>query len=200
VAIAFDRAFHTYDPDMLDLLETLGAMLRDFSPLKTERLPPDVDLVLLGDGTPQRFAQRLASNVCLKQSLREHVLGGGRVYAEGGGLAYICQLLQVNDHTYPMAGLLPAIALHEPASPRPVELRLTHGSWLFGRQAVLRGYRNTEWQLTMSGPLVDLANDPQHQLDLVGFRQVIGSRVHFHFSAQPALLRNLIQPSAVKAR
>lgn len=200
VGIAIDQAFHDYDPDMLDMLEMLGAKLRDFSPLKAERLPPDIDLVLFGDGAPQRFAQRLAANVCLKQSLREHVRAGRRVYAEGGGLAYICQLLQVNGRTYPMAGLLPAIAVHEPSSPRPVELRPTHASWLFGRQTILRGYRNTQWQLAMAGPLVDLADDPRHRLDLVGFRQVIGSRVHLHFSSQPALLRNLIQPGTVKAR
>jgi cobyrinic acid a,c-diamide synthase len=200
VAIALDKAFHAYYPDVLDLLELQGAALRVFSPLKTEQLPPNTDLVLLGGGVPQRYAKRLAANVCLKQSLREHVRAGGRVYAEGGGLAYICRALQVHGRVFPMAGLLPAVAVYEPTTARPVELHLTHASWLCGQQGILRGYRNTDWQLETAGPLIDLADDPQHDLDLVGFRQVIGSRVHVQFSAQPALMRNLLQPFPVKAR
>ncbi len=194
VAIALDEAFRCYFPDTLDALEMQGARLCDFSPLKSECLPPHSDLVLLGCGQPERYAERLAANVCLKQSLLAHVRAGRRVYAEGGGLAYICQALCVGSRGYPMAGLLPAIARFQPTTPQPIELRLACNTWLGKRQAMVRGYLSGNWHLETAGPLVDFVDDPQHRLQLVGFRQVIGSRVHLHFAAQTELLHNLLRP------
>ena len=194
VAIALDEAFHCYFPDTLDALEMQGARLCDFSPLKAESLPPHSDLVLLGCGHPERYAEQLAANVCLKQALQSYVRSGRRVYAEGGGLAYICQAIRVGCREFPMAGLLPAVARFSSTDPQPVEFRLAHPSWLGPRQVLIRGYRNPDWQLDTVGPLVDLTDDPQHRLDLVGFRQVIGSRVHLHFSARPAMMRALLRP------
>jgi cobyrinic acid a,c-diamide synthase len=194
VAIALDEAFHCYFPDTLDALEMQGAQLCDFSPLRAESLPPHTDLVLLGCGHPERYAARLAANVCLKQALLSHVRSGRRVYAEGGGLAYICEVIRVGSDVYPMAGLLPAIARYRPTNPQPTEFRLAHPSWLGPPQALIRGYLNGSWQLETVGPLINFVDDPEHRLDLVGFRQVIGSRVHLHFSAQPSMLHTLLHP------
>ena len=55
---------------------------------------------------------------------------GGRVYAEGGGLAYICRSMMYGGQLYPMAGLLPAVATYQPVVPKPVELRTCASSWL----------------------------------------------------------------------
>lgn len=52
IAVAYDEAFNCYFPDGLDLLESHGAKVRDFSPLRDERLPPDCQLVYLGVVTP----------------------------------------------------------------------------------------------------------------------------------------------------
>ncbi len=108
VAVAYDEAFHCYFRDTLDALERMGTQLTDFSPLKSESIPAETDLVWLGCGHPEQYAERLTRNVCLRQSLHAHVRAGGRVYAEGGGLAYICESLSWEQGCYPMAGLLAA--------------------------------------------------------------------------------------------
>ena len=48
VAYAHDEAFGRYFPDTLEALEALGADLVEFSPLRDERLPHGVDLVMIG--------------------------------------------------------------------------------------------------------------------------------------------------------
>src|SRR5690606_27303091 len=111
VAVAYDDAFHCYFPDTLDLLELSGATVVNFSPLRDECLPPDTDIVYFGCGHPERFAADLAANCCMQSALRTHVCSGRRVYAEGGGLAYLCRYIK--DHggkCLPMAGILPAAA------------------------------------------------------------------------------------------
>jgi cobyrinic acid a,c-diamide synthase len=198
VAIAYDDAFNCYFPDTLDALEAQGAYLQDFSPLRDESLPPDTDLVLFGCGHPERHAARLAGNCCMKSSLERHVRAGGRVYAEGGGLAYVCQSMNYDGGSYPMAGLLPATAHHEPASWQAAEFRLGVDSWLGRAATMVRGYVSSPWRLAPAGALIDLAAEACDRLTLVGFGPTIGSRLHLHFAAQPALFQNLLRPEPVR--
>ena len=97
VAVAYDDAFHCYFPDTLDMLELRGATVRVFSPLRDESLPPETDIVYLGCGSPQDHAEALAANHCMMTALKEHVCSGRRIYAEGGGLAYLCQHVETAD-------------------------------------------------------------------------------------------------------
>ena len=200
VAIAYDDAFNCYFPDTLDALEMQGARLCDFSPLKGDKLPGRCDLVLFGCGHPERFADLLSHNVCMKQALQTHVRSGRRVYAEGGGLAYISRHMICGHARYAMAGLLPSVARYHLYQPKPVELRLARDSWLGESGDMIRGYQNSCWVIESAGSLSDYAADPADHLNLVGHRQVIGSRLHLHFSTHPSMLQNLIRPLRVVNR
>ena len=58
----------------------------------------------------------------------------------------------------------------------------------------MRGYRNSNWLLEPTGCLTSYTAEADGQLDLIGRHQVIGSRVHLNFAAQPALLGGFFQP------
>jgi cobyrinic acid a,c-diamide synthase len=110
VALAYDAAFNCYFADTVDLLEARGARIVDFSPLADEALPLGTDLVYMGCGHPERFADELARNNCMLVALRNHVRAGRRIYAEGGGAAYLCQHLDNSrGGLVPMVGALPAM-------------------------------------------------------------------------------------------
>jgi cobyrinic acid a,c-diamide synthase len=197
VAVAYDDAFHCYFPDTLDMLEMRGATVRVFSPLRDEFLPAETDIVYLGCGRPQDHAAALAENHCLMMSLKDHICAGRRVYAEGGGLAYLCQHVDLGDGTLvPMIGVLRAVAHRnpQPSAPEAVELTLAVDSWLGAAGTQVRGYRNSNWQLEPTGCLTHFTAEADGQLDLIGRHQVIGSRVHLNFAAQPALLGRFFQP------
>jgi cobyrinic acid a,c-diamide synthase len=200
VAIAYDDAFNCYFPDTLDALEMQGARLCDFSPLKGDKLPGRCDLVLFGCGHPERYADVLSRNICMKQALQTHVRSGRRVYAEGGGLAYICRQMICDSSSYLMAGLLPSVARYKRCQPKPIELRLARDSWLGEADAVIRGYQNSCWEIEAAGSLSDYAADAGQRHNLVGFRQIIGSRLHLHFSTHPSMLQNLLRPLRVAHR
>ncbi|MFO0959780.1 MAG: cobyrinic acid a,c-diamide synthase [Isosphaeraceae bacterium] len=91
VAYAQDEAFTRYFPDTLETLEALGAELVDFSPLRDERIPDLCDLVILGCGYTERHAEALGANHSLIGALRAFACRGRRIYAEGGGMAYLGQ-------------------------------------------------------------------------------------------------------------
>jgi len=200
VAVAFDSVFNCYFPDTLDLLELRGAKVVDFSPLRDEVLP-EVDLVYLGCGHPEFEAEALSSNHCMLLALRNHVRGGRRVYAEGGGLAYLCEHLETpKGELVPMLGVLPAIARlnRRRTVVRPVEVTVAKENWLAGGGARLRGYLNSNWSLEATGPLAECLAEPGHEQDLVAQFQVVGSRMHLNFAAQPEALGSFFKPCAPK--
>lgn len=77
------------------LLEAAGAELVFFSPLEDDELPKNIAGVYFGGGHPECYAQLLAENKRLMNSLQAFAQGGGIVYAEGGGLLYLSQSIQV---------------------------------------------------------------------------------------------------------
>ncbi len=199
VAVAYDAAFCGYFPDTLDALERHGVAVQDFSPLRDESLPADTDIVYIGCGHPELFAEQLADNYCLQTALRDHVRAGRRIYAEGGGLAYLCQQCELpGGERAPMVGILPAAARFNPTGiTSPVELTLGGASWLGKPDEKVRGYLSDRWRLEPLGRLTSCANEPSRQRDLVQRRQAVGSRVQLNFALQPALLESFLCPQAV---
>ncbi len=198
VAVAYDEAFCRYFPDTLELLELGGAAVKNFSPLRDDCLPAGADLVYFGCGHPERVAAQLAGNHCMSHALRRHVARGGRVYAEGGGLAYLCRFMVPDGvRALTMTGVLPAVAWYHPnPSPlQPVELTLARGNWLGEARSRLRGYLNCNWLIQPMRPLTSYVVEPEHQLDLVGTDRIIGSRLYLNFASRPRVLRQFLLPS-----
>jgi len=197
VGLAFDEAFNCYFRDALDLLELRGVTFVDFSPLRDERLPADVEIVYLGCGHPEHFVEELSRNDCIRLALRDHLRNGGRIYAEGGGLAYLCQQVEVAPGEYSrMVGIFPAIArLDRSASPlTPAEVTLDRTTWLAPRGTRLRGYRNLSWRLEPAATLHGCVAEADHRYELVGSSLAVGSRLHLNFAAQPDLLPGFFDP------
>jgi cobyrinic acid a,c-diamide synthase len=206
VAVAYDDAINCYFPDSLEWLEALGARITDFSPLASESVPADADLIWLGCGHPERYAERLARNVCLMESLRSRVRAGARVYAEGGGLALVCSSMRCQAGEFPMAGILPALAQFQANAGhelRPVAFQPVGDPWL-GTQP-LRGYLHNSWTIRheespggREASVTDFSADSPCPLSLVGDGNVIASCIQLHFASQPQLLNALLAPYAAR--
>ncbi len=203
VAVAYDQAFNCYFADALDLLELRGATVVDFSPLRDEGLPPGTDIVYLGSGQPERFADALAENHCMKESIRGHLRRGARLYAEGGAMAYLCQEMETEDGRWQrMLGVLAAAARlnREPLPSRPVEITMHRANWLGHAGTRLRGYRNENWTLEPVGPFAGFALEEGHRHDLVGSFHAVASRVHLDFAAQGDFVRHFFYPQMTRSQ
>jgi cobyrinic acid a,c-diamide synthase len=110
IGVAFDEAFHFYYDDNLARLEALGARLVRFSPLR-DPSPPDVDGLYLGGGYPELHARALSANRTMLDGIRAFAARGGPIYAECGGLMYLCRTVRTLDgYDHELAGLLPGDA------------------------------------------------------------------------------------------
>ena len=193
VAYAQDEAFGGYFPDTLEALELLGAELVEFSPLRSEALPRSVDLVMIGCGFPDEYAEELAANVSLRAELQAHVCRRNRIYAEGGGAAYLGHEMIIGGRRFPGAGVLPfnAELVDDLGWPQAVERELVGESWLGSRGTVVRGYRSGRWVLHPApepGDCPALSGQLTAEPDMVFRGQAIGSLVHLHLGALPQVV------------
>jgi cobyrinic acid a,c-diamide synthase len=188
VAYAQDEAFGAYFPDTLEALESLGADLVEFSPLRDERLPDGVDLVMIGCGFPDLHADALAENVSMMVALRCHVCRGQRIYSEGGGTAYLGHSMNLGDRTVAGAGILPfdAVLQREPEPPAQVTRILTRDCWIGPKGTKVRGYRSGRWRLIPGADPLDCPScfgSLSDEGDLFFHHHAVGGMIHLHLGA-----------------
>lgn len=104
VAVASDEAFTFIYPESMNILERFGAEIIPFSPLNDSELPFADGYIFCG-GYPEIFAERLADNAPMLESVRNcHK----PFLAECGGMMYLCRNLSgVDGRKYDMAGVIP---------------------------------------------------------------------------------------------
>ncbi len=107
IGIAFDGAFNFYYNENLEQLKDLGVELDMFSPLNDPVLP-EVDAVYIGGGFPEVFAQDLEANYNIRRDIKEKVEYGLPVYAECGGLMYLCRSITYDETKSAMVGIIDA--------------------------------------------------------------------------------------------
>ena len=126
IGVATDSAFGFYYAGDLDALRAAGAELVPFSPLRDEALPA-CDGLFLGGGFPETHMDALEQNSAMRAAVASFVESDGPVYAECGGLMYLCSSLTWDGKTRKMAGVIPAkVAMHpKPQGRGYVRLRET---------------------------------------------------------------------------
>ena len=77
-----------------------------FSPIEDQALPENIDGLYLGGGYPELYANRLAENQIMRQSVKTAIASGLPTVAECGGFLYLLEALD----GAPMAGVLPTAA------------------------------------------------------------------------------------------
>lgn len=106
VAVAYDKAFNFYYPDNIDLFKEIGANIITFSPINDEEIP-EADLLYMGGGFPEVFAEELEKNVSMRKSIKKAHDEGLAIYAECGGLMYLGDsLVDMDGKKHEMVGAI----------------------------------------------------------------------------------------------
>ena len=112
LGVACDEAFNFHYRENFDLLRQLGVEPVGFSPLRQPELPGDLDGLWFGGGFPELYAQELAANAAMLDSIRSFAASGRPVYGECGGYLYLLEALPGFDGVrHPLLGLLPGEAV-----------------------------------------------------------------------------------------
>jgi cobyrinic acid a,c-diamide synthase len=201
IGVAYDSAFHFYYRDFFDELELSGCTLTFFSPVADSRLPKGLDALYFGGGYPEVHASALAANREMLSDIREFASSGRAVYAECGGLMYLCRNLETQEGMiYPMVGVIPASTrmLDRLKSLAYVDVTLNADSLWGARGATLRGHefhyseltadptKNTDWTTVYT--LKKRRSDDAAQ---EGFQngRILASYTHLHLASRPEALR-----------
>jgi cobyrinic acid a,c-diamide synthase len=136
-----DRAFTFYYPENLEALEIAGAELVPVSSLDDKSLP-DIDALYIGGGFPETNAELLAGNMSMLESVKEASASGLPIFAECGGLMYLCRSIQFNGHSHPMADVFPIdlIMNQKPVGHGYVSVLVDAQNPFFAAGTVIRGH------------------------------------------------------------
>jgi cobyrinic acid a,c-diamide synthase len=185
--VARDSAFSFYYEDSLDLLRQHGAAIKFFSPLTDPAPPQDAGLLYFGGGYPELHATTLANNTQMIQAVRAF---HGKIYAECGGLMYLCEGL---------AGIIPAVAEMTPKLTLGYrELEALGDSPLAVAGQRLRGHEFHYSTLRSRQPLPPAYRLSDGRTEGVLTQNVLASYVHVHLGSDPSLAERLVNAATAR--
>jgi cobyrinic acid a,c-diamide synthase len=197
IAVARDAAFCFVYENNLRLLAEAGAELVEFSPLADPELPAQIAGLYLPGGYPELFAEPLAANSGMKESVQQAIEAGLPVYAECGGFIYLSRGVfdpADNETFHRFVGIFPTdtrmLTRRKALGYREVELR---GDSLLGpRGTVARGHEFHYSEMAELPPQVERlfrVRKGQHDLGTEGYRyrNCLATYMHLHFGSNPAL-------------
>ncbi len=133
LAVARDSVFGFYYADDIDRLKRTGVDISYFDCLRDRSLPA-AEALFIGGGFPETHLKALEENRSLREEIRLFAENGGVIYAECGGLMYLCREISWQGQHAKMCGVFDADIILRP-------------------QAVGRGYVNVEPLATHPWPL-----------------------------------------------
>ena len=107
IAVAMDKAFFFYYNFNFEILKDCGAEIIFFSPLKDKTIPKNIKAIYIGGGYPEIYAGRLSENRTIIEEINKFSEDNGIIYAECGGLMYLCEKLAYGGKSFDMAGIFP---------------------------------------------------------------------------------------------
>lgn len=191
IAVARDKAFGFYYPDDLQAMEALGVEVVAFDTLHDDRVPA-ADGVFIGGGFPEACMDELSANVSMRASVAAAVAAGVPVYAECGGLMYLCRSIAWQGQQHAMVGSIGAdVHMHErPVGRGYVELQATpEAPWLAGAEGLVRGHEFHYSNLENLSPELRFAYRVRRghgidgQYDGMVYRNVLANYAHLRSGA-----------------
>jgi cobyrinic acid a,c-diamide synthase len=141
IGVIRDAAFQFYYPENIEALEDRGAIIKTISSFEPRPLPR-LDALYIGGGFPETHLETLAGNSVFRASLRHEIERGLPVYAECGGLMFLCRGIYRGESFFPMTGLFPFDVLVErkPQGHGYTLLECIHDNPFFPKGTLLKGH------------------------------------------------------------
>nr|MBF0223482.1 cobyrinate a,c-diamide synthase [Desulfobulbaceae bacterium] len=191
-----DEAFCFYYQDNFDILESLGAELVFFSPLRNTDLPPDIDGLYLGGGYPELYASDLSENTTMLTQIKQWSSTNRPLYAECGGFMYLTEgIFDHQKNFWPLAGIFPVRShMHNRLAKLGYRTVSTSGAdCIFGSNKTLQGHEFHYSTIDEMPASVNRAFtfDTGVQEGYIT-NNTLGTYLHQHFGADPGIAENFI--------
>ncbi|NLL48792.1 MAG: cobyrinate a,c-diamide synthase [Firmicutes bacterium] len=199
IAVARDAVFNSYYQDNLDLLSALGGEVVEFSPLRDQTLPANIDGIYLSGRFSRDAAEVLSSNQGMHRALQAACQVGTPILAEGGGLAYLTEGYLEEDSFYPFAQLIPGkVRLTQRLAAMGYRQAFLHKDTILGLAGTeLRGheFHYTSLSEDIWNGVFETFSSKGEALGLTGFmtKNLVASHLHWHFFSNPQALASFLQ-------
>ncbi|MHB1347315.1 MAG: cobyrinate a,c-diamide synthase [Candidatus Humimicrobiaceae bacterium] len=204
IAYSCDEAFNFYYRENIEILQEAGAELYPFSPLNDAKIPEDTSLLIIWGGFPEIFAEKLSSNINLKENILMHYNAGLPVYAECGGFIYLSNcFINRTGKSFAMLGLIPtSIKLGTSLAGFGYKSAKTRFQTIIGDTNL--NVRGHEFHHSFSIEEIPLESRPyeirtkKHKngdaavLEGYASSSLFASYLHLHFAGNPAVALNLL--------
>jgi len=181
IVVAYDEAFNFIYRENIDSLRKF-ADVSFFSPLKDNKLPK-ADIIYIPGGYPEFFLSQLSDNKSIINDLRDYINKGGKLFAECGGLMYLCKNIVSQDGVkYPMVGIFNQDATMQ-------QMRLHLGYRMFELNGHLWKGHEFHYSSIVSDDMMNLTdtkqfNAKQQQVDtkIFKFKNCIATYTHLFWA------------------
>jgi cobyrinic acid a,c-diamide synthase len=203
IAVARDEAFCFVYEENLRLLAESGAELIPFSPLRDSALPQGIAGIYLPGGYPELFAETLAANGGMKQSISGAIARGMPVYAECGGFIYLTKGV-VSPYGQPevpdgFVGIFPVMTrmLNRRKALGYREIELAADSAIGRKGMIARGHEFHYSEISEMPAEIERVYQVRRgsvELGSEGYRvnNCLASYIHLHFGSCPEIGRNFV--------
>jgi cobyrinic acid a,c-diamide synthase len=205
IGVVRDASLWFYYPENLQALERAGAEVVEISLLDDDPWP-ELHGLYLGGGFPETQARALADNLATKTRVHRFVESGMPVYAECGGLMYLCSRLAFDGREFDMAGVFPVCTelsrkpqghgytltrVVRPNPFHPVGSEFTGHEFHYSRCFLPRGTRSECCLSVVRGTGLG------HGCDGLVYKNVVAAYVHMHSLSVPSWARNFVRAGAL---
>ncbi|MBN2318647.1 MAG: cobyrinate a,c-diamide synthase [Acidobacteria bacterium] len=199
IGIFRSSAFTFYYPENLEEIDRYGAVKVPVDPVTDNGLPADLDALYIGGGFPETHASLLSANESFRRSVLQASQRGLPVWAECGGLIFLCRSVHWQDNRYPMAGIFPAdiVLDRKPAGHGYEEVVVDRPNAFLPTGAVLRGHEFHYSRLESSGTIdtifkVNRGIGTGRGRDGLVYKNVVASYLHLHALGSASWIEGLL--------
>lgn len=188
IGIIFDEAFSFYYPEVLEKAHTYADKVHYISSISTDSLPK-IDILIIGGGFPEVYAEKISRNKPLMSSIRKFVENNGVVYAECGGLMYLTSsILTLDNEEYDMCAIFDAYTVmkRRPVGHGYVEAEVINNNIISSVGQVIRGHEFHHSKIIIKDSSVKYAYKLRRgfgivdKLDGLIKRNVLAQYLHVH--------------------
>lgn len=199
IGVFRNSAFTFYYPENLEAIEEYGAVWVSVDPAKDVALP-DLDALYIGGGFPETHASLLSSNAPFRESVAQAARRGLPIWAECGGLIFLCRSICWDGITYPMAGVFPAdiVLGKKPSGHGYMEALVDRENPFLPPGTVLRGHEFHYSKLEATEPIESIlkvrrGTGTGDARDGLLFKNTVAGYMHLHAVGSPQWAEGLIR-------
>ncbi|MDI1471835.1 MAG: hydrogenobyrinic acid a,c-diamide synthase (glutamine-hydrolyzing) [Thermodesulfovibrio sp.] len=204
IGVIRDRVFQFYYEENLEELKRTGASLVLINSLEDKALP-DVDALYIGGGFPETNVKYLVRNSSLMDDIKKKSETGLPIYAECGGLMYICKTLITEKGSFPMTGIFPLTLkmFKKPQAHGYVIAKVEQGNPFYNPETEIRGHEFHYSKVIDYDELPKMSFKIKRgegiigEMDGVFYKNTLGTYVHVHALGCPQWIEGILKKAKI---